>query len=153
MKRFYVMVIIILSYSCSENRNVKDTNRNIQINNDTIPEIRKVVNKKPVASYWVQMGNPKLERKFGVDIYETVYTFKYVLSMQYDAMPQTDSLQIPNFGTWPKIKVIKGEEDLSCIIGFIDAEGNFREYKMLSAKNDNLRLSTLKYYSTVESSR
>jgi hypothetical protein len=147
MKLLSLILIAIYFSSCSETGK-KIKNNEIAIINDTIPETRKVVDKKPVASYWIQMGNPKLERKFGVDVYETPYTFKYVLSMQYDAMPQSDSLEVPNFGTWPKIKVIKGKEDLSCIIGFIDAKGNFREYKLLSAKDDKLRLSTLKYYST-----
>lgn len=138
----------MLVAACNENGNNKATDRkHIVAGNDTIPAVRKVVNKKPVASYWVEM-NAKLDRKFGVDVYETPYTFKYLLSMQYDAMPQMDSLEIPNFGKWPVIKIIPGKEKLSCIIGFLDLKGNFKEYKLLSAKNDQLKLSTLKYYST-----
>lgn len=142
MKWYFFLLAFIVS--CVEKKG--NTTTSEVFINDTIPELRKTVNKKPVASYWVQMGNPKLERKFGVDIFETPFTFKYLLSMQYDAMPESDTIEIPNIGRPPEIKVIPGKEKLSCIIGFIDAKGNFREYKLLSAKNDNLRLSTLKYY-------
>jgi hypothetical protein len=149
MKCYLPLVFFI--FSCGEKKAETNSTSEVFLN-DTIPELRKNVSKKPVASYWVQMGNPKLERKFGVDVYETPFTFKYLLSMQYDAMPETDTLSVPNFGMHPQIKVIAGKEKLSCIIGFMDAKGSFREYKLLSAKNNNLRLSTLKYYS-VGSSR
>ena len=138
------MLLIVLLWACNENKKQATTGIT---SNDTISGTRNSVNKKPVASYWVQMGNPKLERKFGVDIYETPFTFKYLLSMQYDAMPETDTLEVPNFRMLPTIKVVPGKEKLSCIIGFLDEKGNFKEYKLLSAKNNNLRLSTIRYYS------
>lgn len=143
MKWYLLLIFFIVS--CVEKKNNTGITSEVFIN-DTIPELRKKVNKKPVASYWIQMGNPKLERRFGVDIFETPFTFKYLLSMQYDAMPENDTIEIPNFGKYPDIKVIPGKEKLSCIIGFMDAKENFKEYKLLSAKNDKLRLSTLKYY-------
>ena len=115
-------------------------------NKNVIPELRTAVSKNPVASYLIPMGNPKLDRKFGVEIYETPYTFKYLLVMQYDGMIQTDTLKIPNFGSSPVVKVKPGTEKLSCIIGFLDKGNNFREYKMLSAQNDDLKLTVLKSY-------
>jgi hypothetical protein len=115
-------------------------------NKKPIPEARITISKNPVASYLIPMGNPKLDRKFGVEIYETPYTFKYLLVMQYDGMIQTDALKIPNFGISPVVKIKPGAEKLSCIIGFLDERNNFREYKMLSAKNDDLKLTVLKSY-------
>ncbi len=113
---------------------------------DSIPAIRKTVNKKPVASYFIPMGDTRLDRKFGVAIYETAETFKYLLAMQYDAMLQDDTLTIPNFGVWPVVQIRQGPDRLSCIIGFLDEEKNFREYKLLSAKNNELKLTRLKSY-------
>ncbi len=57
---------------------------------DKIPKMRSAVNKQPVASYLIPVGDPRLDRKFGVDIYETKFTFKYLLVMQYDGMIQND---------------------------------------------------------------
>lgn len=115
-----------------------------------IPKIRDTVSKKPVASYLVVMGDPRLDRKFGVQVYETKYTFKYLLEMQYDGMIQNDTLKIPDFDTWPVVKVQPGKERLSCIIGFMDKQNNFREYKMLNAKNDKLKLTVLQGYAVSE---
>ena len=143
--RLCYLCIAVLLYSCGEENN-KNSNGAETVSNDTIPVIRKAVTKKPVASYWVVMDKI-LDRKFGVDVFETPYTFKYFLSMQYDGMVQEDSLEVPNFGKWPEIKIIPGEQKLSCVIGFMDTKKRFREYKLLSAKNNKLSLSTLKYYS------
>ena len=86
-KCYYLIFLICISACIQKN---KPANKN------TIPEVRITVNKNPVASYLIPMGNPKLDRKFGVEIYETPYTFKYLLVMQYDGMIQTDTLKIPN---------------------------------------------------------
>ena len=140
----YCCVLAILLFSCGEkNNNTSTAGR--PVSNDTVPIVRRSVSKKPVASYWVVM-NEILDRKFGVDVYETPNTFKYFLSMQYDGMVQTDTLEVPNFGMWPEIRTKPGEQKLSCIIGFMDTKKEFREYKLLSAKNNKLVLSTLKYY-------
>lgn len=80
MKYYYVILLICIS-ACSQ--------KNKSANKNTIPEVRATVSKNPVASYLISMGNPKLDRKFGVEIYETPYTFKYLLVMQYDGMIQT----------------------------------------------------------------
>ncbi|MEJ7674726.1 MAG: hypothetical protein WKF59_19030 [Chitinophagaceae bacterium] len=67
-KHMYVFIIILM-IGCSEK------------NNDVISVIRKKVNKQPVATYIIPMGDPKLDRKFGVQIFETPSTFKYLLLM------------------------------------------------------------------------
>ncbi len=51
------------------------------VSTDTIPEVRTVVSNKPVASYFVGVNDPKLNRRFGLNIYETPSTFKYLLRM------------------------------------------------------------------------
>jgi len=134
-KKHMCVFIIILMIGCS------------QKNNEVISVSRKKVNKDPVASYVIPMGDPKLDRKFGVQIFETPFTFKYLLMMFHDGTEQQDTLYIPNIGISPVIQIKPGNETLSCVIGFLDKEKTFREYKMLSATNDQLRLTTLKKYS------
>jgi hypothetical protein len=132
--KYFLFLLIILIGSCADNKN-------------DIPEIRENVNKAPVASYVIPMGDPKLDRKFGVQIFETPFTFKYLLMMFHDGTEQQDTLYIPDIGVSPVIQIKPGRDTLSCIIGFLDKEKIFREYKMLSANNDQLRLTTLKKYS------
>lgn len=116
------------------------------VTNDTIPEIRKTVSKKPVASYLVTVNDPKLERNFGLSVYETPLTFRYLLKMHYEAMEATDTLTVPNFGVWPVVQVKPGKEKRTCIIGFLDTKKEFKEYKMLTAKGDKMKLTVLKNY-------
>jgi len=68
--------------------------------------------------------------------------------MHYEAIEKTDTLKIPNFGVWPEIKVIKGPDKISCVIGFLDKKKTFRPYKMLTAKGNTMKLILLKKYYT-----
>jgi len=132
--KYLLFLLIILIGSCANNKN-------------DIPEKRENVNKDPVASYVIPMGDPKLDKKFGVQIFETPFTFKYLLIMFHDGTEQQDTLYIPNIGISPVIQIKPGNDTLSCVIGFLDKEKVFREYKMLTGTNDQLRLKTLKKYS------
>ena len=148
MKYFYIALILVVS-ACSngnslESENASDTTS--FVSNDTIPERRKEVSNKPVASYLVPVKDPVLQQKFGVEIYETPLTFQYLLRMQYEGMKVTDTLKVPNFGTWPVVKINPGKDKLSCIIGFLDKKKEFKEYKLLTAKGDKMRLIVLKRY-------
>lgn len=143
-KIFYLLVLMFIA-SCSQKNKSKDDTQTSSADNN-IPEIRKVVNAKPVASYLISIGDARLDRKFGVEIYETSQTFKYLLNMQYDGMLQHDTLKLPNFGTWPEVQIKAGDDKLSCIIGFLDEQKTFKEYKLLSAKNNELKLTRLKSY-------
>lgn len=145
----YLYLIIIASLAACNNpelQSKESTESSVFVSHDTIPDIRIEVSKKPVASYRVPVGDPKLGREFGVRIYETPFTFKYLLEMQYEAMEETDTLKIPHFGSWPVVEVHPGKDKLSCIIGFLDEKKTFREYKMLSAKGNKMSLTVLKKY-------
>ena len=136
--KYLSLILIIIIFGCSNNNS----------NNNTIPTTRKTVNAKPVAAYVIPMGDPKLDRKFGTEIYETPETFKFKLVLYNDGTVVNDTLEFPNFGIAPVIQVKPGTEKLSCIIGFVDNKNVFREYKMLSEKNGQLLLTTLKRYYT-----
>lgn len=146
MKQYLFPVLLLTCFlNCGEKQK-NTSNGTSVISNDTIPQTRQSVSKKPVASYMIPIGNPRLEYKFGVNIYETEQTFKYLMRMQYEGMLVSDTLKVPNFGSWPIVEVKPGKEKLSCIIGFLDKKKEFKEYKMLSIKNDQLELTVLKRY-------
>ena len=130
------LIIIVLISACHNNKSA----------NVAIPEVREAVKKNPVASYLTTVGDPRLDQKFGVEVYETRCTFKYLLAMQYEGMQETDTLNVPNFDTWPVVQVKPGDDSLSCIIGFLNDKKEFMEYKLLSAKNDQLKLTVLRRY-------
>jgi hypothetical protein len=129
------VAIIILISACSH-----------KLKAPVIPETRKEINKNPVATYLITVGDPRLERKFGVEVYETPFTFKYLLAMQYEGIQETDTLNIPNFDTWPVVQVKQGDDSLSCIIGFLNEKKEFMEYKLLTAKKDQLKLKALRTF-------
>lgn len=148
MRYLYLLIILLLG-ACEQKNDLssEDTNDTTTfITNDSIPEIRITVSKKPVASYLLPVGNPKLKYKFGVEVYETPKTFNYLLRMQYEWLKVSDTLKIPNFGTWPVVQVKPGKNKLSCIIGFLHKKKEFKEYKMLTVKNEQLKLVVLKRY-------
>lgn len=146
----YITLLFALAISaCSENNKPQSNTSDSAVthtSNDTIPLYRKQISKAPVAFYMIPINNPLLQQYFGVKVYETPFTFQYLLKMQYEGMIETDTLKIPNFGTWPVVEVHKGADKLSCIIGFLDKQKSFKEYKMLSAKGDKLSLVTLNRY-------
>lgn len=145
---YIILFFVLLIYSCSGNSNQQTkTASSAEITtNDTIPVVRKQVRKSPVASYIIPINSPLLHQYFGVEVYETPLTFQFLLKMQYEGVLETDTLKIPNFGTWPTVQVSKGPEKMSCIIGFLDKQKQFKEYKMLLAKDDKLKLLVLKRY-------
>lgn len=138
-KKLYFILFISFLLSCTGCKSDFAKNNNV-------PDMRIDPNPKAIASYMVPMGDPKLDRRFGVEVFETPFTFKYLLSMQYDGMTQSDSLILPVLNTWPTVIVKPGPDKLSCIIGFLDEKKNFMEYKLLSAKNNQLILKKLKSY-------
>ena len=70
--------------------------------------------------------------------------------MQYQEIRGEDTLKIPDFGVEPKPAIQKGKDRYSCIIGFMDNENKFREYKLVSVRNgQELKLTTINYYTVV----
>ncbi len=150
LKRFSVVAVVWLTACADEgvvkSKSAKDTT--LFVSNDTISEVRPFVSDKPVASWAVSVDDPKLEQKFGVHIYETNFTFKYLLRMQHGGMHITDTLKVPNFGTLPVVRIRPGKDKMSCIIGFLDQNKEFKEYKKLVADGNQMKLIVLKKYST-----
>ncbi len=113
------------------------------------PPLRDNVKKTPVAEYKVRTENKLNELYFSVQIYETPETMKYVAKVDYEGAGGEDSLLLPDLGTPPQPELQKGSEKYSCIIGFKDDKGTFRELKKVyvTEKGNDLKITTLKHYS------
>ncbi len=140
-----VLGLLIGMGSCQANKSGSPEPA-VVITNDTIPETRASVNTTPIASYSEPVKDELNNWKLAVTAYETKRTFHFVLRMQYKELRVTDSLHIPNFGIRPVVEIKKGPEPLSCIIGFLDKKGQFKDYKKVSIKNDQLKYTTLNSY-------
>jgi hypothetical protein len=113
---------------------------------DNIPLYRDSIRAEPVAEHKEKTDNPLNDWYFAVKLYETSKTFHYRIHLQYEEIEGDDTLKLPNFGTLPEPVIQKGPEKYSCIIGFKDKEGNFREYKKVYVKNNHLKITALKHY-------
>lgn len=149
MKKYYYLLSLVLLFSCNkkkESEHVKEPSMTIL--NDTIPTTRKVVSKAAVASYSevVKDKDNLNDWKFAVDVFETGETFKYKVKIKYKELDADDDLTVPNFGIQPTVQVEKGAEALSCIIGFLDKEGAFKEFKRVEVIADQLKIRQTKGY-------
>jgi hypothetical protein len=144
MKNLFVVCIVVITIiSCNGNQNASP---GAVVTNDTISTTRKEINPKPVASFVKPVPDSLNNWHFSVDVYETEETFHYLMKMEYMELRETDTLKIPNIGIEPKIEIQKGKDDYSCIVGFFDRSNNFKEYKLISAKDDELKVTVLHHY-------
>lgn len=155
MKKNMYLVCFLIIAACNESPtesiNKEDTALRKQapvvINPaDKIPLYRDSVKTAPIAQYKERTDNPLNDWYFSVQLYETSKTFHYRMHLRFEEIEGDDTLKLPNFGTLPEPVIQKGPEKYSCIVGFKDKEGNFREYKKVYVKNDHLKVTALKHY-------
>ena len=111
-----------------------------------IPLKRDSVRFGPVAEYREKTGNPLNDWYFSVKLYETPETFHYIIKLEYEEIRGEDTLKLPNFGVMPRPVIQKGPDKLSCIIGFMDKDSVFREYKKVYVKDNVVKITALKHY-------
>jgi hypothetical protein len=114
---------------------------------EKIPMYRTTVSTEAVAEYKQKTENPLNDWYFSVKLFETSKTFQYVMKLKYEEMEGEDTLFLPNVGTMPKPVIQKGGDKYSCTVGFMDNHDQFREYKKVYVKNDELKVTSLKHYS------
>ena len=158
-----LFLLLTLAYftSCRQNENNKSVTSksdNASHKNsssaENVPEHRKEIKKEAVAVYKEKTDDPLNDWYFTVRLFETDKTFNYVLKMQFEEIKGEDTLTIPNFGIDPKPELRKGKDKYSCIIGFIDRDNKFREYKLVYVKDGSqLKLTTLNHYSVVSAEK
>ncbi len=150
----YLLVLPFYFSSChSGNQNASQQNdsstKPIIINpTNNVPEFRKEIKKDVIAEYKEKTDNPLNDWYFSVRLYETEKTLYYLMKLQFEEIKGEDTLKLPNFGYALKPIIQKGKDKYSCIIGFMDDQNKFREYKLVHVEDGNhLKVTTLKHYS------
>jgi hypothetical protein len=147
-----LLLLIGVVYGCGPSEKLDDTQESSTeyiLTNDTIPDVRETISKQPVATYSTVVKEDELnDFKFAVNVFETPETFTYLMKVRYKSLDVQDTIRVPKEGIYPKIELQKGENDLSCIIGFIDKKEVFRPHKMVHVVDDKLRIKVLQQYRT-----
>lgn len=146
--KYLVALTSILLFACSEKAETPPAAapKTATTAAPTVSETRDSVQSKAVASYSERTDNPLNEWYFRVRIFETPSTFKYLIRLQFEEITGEDTLRLPNLGTMPEPVIRKGPDKYSCIIGFKDQDGAFREYKKVYVKNNSLKITALRHY-------
>jgi hypothetical protein len=144
-KLFASCVLSVIIISCNNNQNGSRSN-NQQGSGTAVTDTRNEINPKPVASFFKPVADSLNNWHFSVDVYETKETFRYLMKLEYMELRETDTLKIPNIGIEPKIEIHQGKDNYSCIVGFFDRDKNFKEYKLVSAEDDKLKVIVLHHY-------
>ncbi len=113
---------------------------------DTISEQHTVVRKEAVVTHEQKVPDELNDWKFAVKLYETERRFHYTVRMQYKELRITDSINIPNLGKEPILKIEKDSTPYSCTIGFLDNKGNFKPYYRANVIKEQLRFKKIAGY-------
>ncbi|MDP4258840.1 MAG: hypothetical protein Q8937_11480 [Bacteroidota bacterium] len=118
------------------------------------PEFRQAPRKEPVAEYSENMNDPlNKDWVFSVRLFETRKTLAYRVAIRYGALDGADTIRLPDLGGQPRPVIKQGPDKYSCIIGFIDNDSTFRDYKLAFAKGDQFGIKTLKHYAVTQGYR
>ncbi|WP_025764845.1 hypothetical protein [Dyadobacter tibetensis] len=145
----YLPFFLLLWLAACNNQQKEEQNTQLpEIVNDTIPEVREKVSEKAVATFEEKVKDPEglNNWKFKVQAFETPATFTYLLNIQYMELRVTDTLTIPNFGIRPSVALHPGPSKLSCIVGFLDKDSLFKDYKQIEIVKGQLKIRQLKGY-------
>jgi hypothetical protein len=99
-----------------------------------------------VQQYQEKVDNPLNDWFFKVKLFETEKRFIYKMTLQHEEVIGEDEITFPNLGMDPQPVIKKGTAKYECIIGFLDQQGAFREYKKVHVLDGNLKITTLKSY-------
>ncbi|QEC43880.1 hypothetical protein [Pseudobacter ginsenosidimutans] len=151
MKRVLIALIPFLVLACESAPGKKEepaapATKEVVNPAENVPSERKEVKTEPVASYRVKTDDPLNDFFFGVELYETKKTFHYLMKLEFETIDGKDTLRLPNFGTMPEPVIKKGPEKFSAIIGFMDKDKQFREYKKVYVVGNKLKVTALKHY-------
>lgn len=141
-----VAVQWVAGCNTTDSGNDGGANDTVVVMKDGPPEMRETVNPEPVQQYVYKLPGNLNNHEFSVKLYETEKRFTYRADLRYEEVTGSDDINFPNLLQEPQPVLKKGEDDMSCIIGFIDNKGEFREYKKVSVDNGDLRIRTLRYY-------
>lgn len=115
------------------------------------PEFRDQIKKTPVAEYHEKTGN--IAGDFSVRLYQTSKTMYFRVDIEWEGLPGSDTVKLPDIGKPPRPVLQKGSEKSSCIVGFLDNDNRFREQKLIHTKGDQLKITTLRHWMVTDSYR
>lgn len=159
MKIQHLLLCCLLAAGCNETTSNKEAANKTDAGDNTttspikapppvkkVPLYRETVNTEPVAEYKEKTDNPLNDWYFSVKLYETSKTFQYVMKLKYEELEGDDTLKLPDLGEMPKPVIQKGPDKYSCIVGFMDNNNQFREYKKVYVQKNELKVTSLKHY-------
>ncbi len=136
MRKFIVVATLLFS-ACGE----KNPN-----NNQPFVKERTAINPEAVKEYETGADTAL----FKVQLFEQKESLNYEVKFQYKDALGEKIFTLPNMGIMPKPELKRGADDLSCIIGFYDADSTFMEYRLVKVENGNLVYRHLKEYQVEE---
>lgn len=136
MKKLVVIAAVVLA-SCGE----KNPN-----NNEPFVKERATVNPAAVKEYVAGADTAQ----FKVQLFEQKESLNYEVKFSFKDASSEKIFTLPNMGIMPKPELKKGADDLSCIIGFYDADSAFMEYRLVKVENGSLFYRHLKEYQVEE---
>ncbi len=132
MKKLVVLAAIVL-VAC---------NSKPESNQPYIAE-RATVNTEPVKTYAYTGAD---STQFKVQLFEQKKSLNYEVKFSYKDAASEKIITLPNLGIMPKPELKKGADDLTCIIGFYDADSVFMEYRQIKVDKGVLGYKHLKEY-------
>jgi len=81
-----------------------------------------------------------------VQLFEQKKMLNYEVKFSYKDAASENFFTLPNMGIMPKPDLKKGADDLTCIIGFYDADSVFMEYRQIKVDKGMLGYKHLKEY-------
>jgi hypothetical protein len=152
MKKILVPILALSFFACSSPSNNADNSANADAQKEISPT-RTEVKKEAVASYDVPLTGREAKLNnwhFTTQLFETTDRFRYRLEMQYEEMTGSDTITLPNLKMEPQPQIQKGDSDLEAIVGFLDQDGAFRKYILVSGKDGQLNMKTIQHYAVTE---
>jgi hypothetical protein len=147
MRKIAIFLLIGAGMACNNTPGASDNGHDSIVNNtETVSETRAIVKTSPIANYHEKVGNALNDWGFDIKVYETNKTFYYLMKIKYEETEVSDTLKIPNVGIKPVIELHQGKGKYACIVGFLDKEHKFRDYKLVSVQNDQLKIKVLNHY-------
>ena len=144
-KSLYCLLSILIITGCNAHNNNAPGDVVVK-KYSNIPQERSTVSTSPVKTFDEIVKSFATTDTFKVALFETKQTFHYLIKINYKQLDGEDTLRVPDFGINPTVEIKKGEERPSCIVGFLDEHKQFRESKLVSFEDNEIKVHVLKHY-------
>jgi hypothetical protein len=114
---------------------------------------RATVKTDAVVTYTETENNNDTSKTLKVQLFEQKESLKYEVKFSYNGTTGEKIFSYPNLGFMPKPGLKKGPNQMSCIVGFYDADSVFMDLRMIAVENGNLMYRHLKEYQVEENKK